>query len=148
MKIRNGFVSNSSTSSFYIYGICLDKSEDDIAKRFKENTPDEIKKTILDKNNELAEKRSYVTTFDTFEAYIDHFDEDVYEMLSSITGLVGLEMHSPEYYDAIYMGIDPSNIGDDETGKEFKTRVETLIKSLFGDDITGFGWHAEAWRDG
>lgn len=25
MKIRNGFVSNSSTSSFYIYGVCLNQ---------------------------------------------------------------------------------------------------------------------------
>jgi len=27
MKVRNGFVSNSSTSSFLIYGVCLEESE-------------------------------------------------------------------------------------------------------------------------
>ena len=27
MKIRNGFVSNSSSSSFCIYGVCVDKKE-------------------------------------------------------------------------------------------------------------------------
>jgi len=148
MKIRNGFVSNSSTSSFYIYGICLDESGANLAERLKKNTTDEIKKTLLDKNNEAALKRSYLTAFDTFEAYVDHFNEDAYEILSSITNIMGLTMDSPEYYTGVYTGIDPSDIGDDETGKEFKTRVETLIKSLFGDNITGFGWHAEAWRDG
>lgn len=30
MKIRNGFVSNSSSSSFLIYGVCLDESDERI----------------------------------------------------------------------------------------------------------------------
>jgi len=147
MKIRNGFVSNSSTSSFYIYGICLDENRKGLAEKLKTNIPDEIKKAILTKNNEAAEKSSYRKAFDDFETYIDHFDEDSYEMLSEIANAVGLTMDHPEYC-GFYMGIDPSDIGDDETGKEFKTRVETIIKSLLGEDITGFSWHAEAWRDG
>ena len=147
MKIRNGFVSNSSTSSFYIYGICLDENRDGIDKRIKENTPDEMKKVILTKNNEIAAKSSYRKAFDDFDTYIDNFCEDSYEMLSEISEAVGITMNHPEYC-GFYMGIDPSEIGDDETGKEFKTRVETIIKSLLGEDITGFSWHAEAWRDG
>jgi len=146
MKIRNGFVSNSSTSSFHIYGICLDEG-DEIANRIKENATDEMKELLLTKNNEAAAKSSYRDAFDSFEAYMDHFEEDDYELLYELGDAIDLSINHPEYY-GIYIGIDPSNIGDNETGKEFKTRVEDLIKSLLGDDIKGFGWHEEAWRDG
>ena len=147
MKIRNGFVSNSSTSSFYIYGICLDIDEDEITNKFKENTTDEMQKMLLTKNNEAAAKSSYRNAFDDFSAYIDHFGGDSYEMLYELGKAAKLSVNQLEY-SGTYIGIDPSEIGDDETGKEFKTRVETLIKSLLGDDITGFSWHEETWRDG
>ncbi|MBT6050104.1 MAG: hypothetical protein HOG49_25180 [Candidatus Scalindua sp.] len=146
MKIRNGFVSNSSTSSFHIYGICLEEGEQ-VADRIKENATDDMKELLLTKNNAAAAKSSYRNVFDDFASYMDSFEEDSYELWYEIGCAANLSVNSPEYYGT-YIGIDPSKIGDDETGREFKTRVENIIKSLLGSDTKGFGWHEEAWRDG
>ena len=46
-----------------------------------------------------------------------------------------------------FLGISWSSIDDDETGSEFKARIEEKMKMLFGDDVK-CGTHEEAWRDG
>ncbi|MCK9596309.1 hypothetical protein M0R19_03955 [Candidatus Pacearchaeota archaeon] len=55
MKIRKGFVSNSSTTSFCIYGVCasFDDIEKSIFDKYKEDENNRIEKTyqICDENN-------------------------------------------------------------------------------------------------
>lgn len=48
------------------------------------------------------------------------------------------EMHVPYWYphDYIYVGRSWSQIGDDETGREFKIRAENEIHKIFGNNIT------------
>ena len=116
MIIRNGFVSNSSTSSFLIYGVCLDDSEiKDLLGVTSDEEGDEI--------------------------------DDVYEVLDEKLPK-GLEHYRPEYDDSYYIGASWSNVGDDETGKQFKERVENDLKSVFGDKLSGFSTLEYAWRDG
>jgi hypothetical protein len=85
MKIRNGFVSNSSSSSFVIYGVHLS---------------DEYRSKIYN-------------TYDDF-----------------------LEINHIPYvsnYDDVYLGRSWSEVKDDETGKQFKERVEKEIKEALKD---------------
>ena len=103
MKIRQGFVSNSSTTSFCIYGAM---------------------------SNDISE---------------DFEDMDLYEVCDEL----GIEYHQGPYgYDNGWIGIEWATIGDDETGAQFKARVEGLLFSKLGVPAEKCRTHAEAWYDG
>jgi hypothetical protein len=80
-----GFVSNSSSTSFCVYGA-----------RFNRNDENDV--------------------------------EDKLEKSD-------LKVFYGEYED-IYVGKEWYKIGDNETGAEFKARIETTIRELFGSDTT------------
>ena len=104
MKYRKGFVSNSSSSSFCIYGTDIEEEEyrklnaDD-----NEDGEDKLKGTCLS--------------------------------LESIMG------------EAFWIGREYSSIEDDETGAQFKKRVEEDIEKVLGKKVK-CGYCSEAWRDG
>jgi len=108
MKIRNGFVSNSSSSSFVIYGVCLDTYSDEV-------------KSLMEKH--LTE---------------DEIDlvKDGDEMLSEFLDTSGLYIKEDYECECIYIGREWSRIGDDETGKEFKESVKTKIEEFIGCEIS------------
>lgn len=100
-KIRTQFVSNSSSSSFLIYGSPVDHTD------FEK----EIYEKILEK--EISE--------DEYEEFDDNVLEEVAEKL-------GLEcIYGPEER---YLGKSWCSIGDDETGKQFKENIENALKKL------------------
>jgi len=101
MKTRPGFVSNSSTTSFCIYGA----------------------KTFVDEEN---------------------YDGDLYTEL----GKVGLDTHYSEW-DGHYIGASWDTIGEDETGAQFKQRVEEEVMKIDPSlEPNAFGTYEEAYRDG
>jgi len=110
MKVRTGFVSNSSSSSFLIWGISKSSSE----------------------------LRSLLTIEE---------DDEVYEKLEDCLSKTGLDYYHPEYDDTYYIGVSWSSVKDDETGAQFKARVQQLIAQLLGADLP-CSTHEEAWRDG
>jgi len=96
MKTRNGFVSNSSSSSFLIYGAKFDINEalEAIQK---------VHKDVDDVENFLSENSTLTINYTPYE-------------------------------DDMFIGRSWGSIADDETGKDFKTKIETEIKRIFGED--------------
>jgi len=107
MKIRTGFVSNSSSSSFLIYGVCLSHSEVDDA--------------------------------------LNEEDASVWDLAESLPK--GFECNEPPDYESIYIGASWDTVRDDETGAQFKARVEKVLAEKFGKELT-FGTFSEAWYNG
>lgn len=107
MKIRNGFVSNSSSSSFCIYGVDLDFS--DLIEKVKEN-----KLITEDVLNDLEK------------------NDEWWELGEVVESQTGLEVHTSDDY--AWIGKSWSSIGDNETGLEFKNSVKVEMKKLLGED--------------
>lgn len=116
MKIRHGFISNSSTTSFCIYGTDVDVfgfSDEKIMEWVKANGDEE---SLQEEYN--GEVQDYVS-------------EDYYAFLEWITEGTDLEIDYLD--DSYYVGMPYTAWKDDETAKEFRERVETEIKKIIPD---------------
>jgi hypothetical protein len=129
MKIRNGFVSNSSSSSFMIYGTYLDKSEI-IAKAKSILTPEQIQEVFFDEDGNEIDLDSY--DFD--------FDYSLGDKLSKKLG-EGIYFYGGYEDEGRYIGASASSFKDEETGAQFKARVGDALKLAFGNVSLGF--HSE-----
>ena len=134
MRIKNDFVTNSSTSSFIVWGISTDFHELEKNKK--------IADAIYDKylNNATGE-------IETREEFFDNIDKyDFLDVIQDLVGKYNLEATMPPYDDVVYIGICPFSIGDNETGLEFKMRVKNALEELgFNEEP---GRIEEAWMDG
>lgn len=111
MKIRCGFVSNSSSSSFLIYGVVLENNQ----SLFKDT------ESVLDLLEEAAKEVEQVS--------VEYPPDD----------------------DYVYVGMSWSQVKDDETGAQFKARVEKavteVIEKVGYTEKVKFSTYKEAWRD-
>jgi hypothetical protein len=123
MKIRSGFVSNSSTSSFMIYGAFF---------RFEKLCKNE---KFINTIKKIAEKDGYD---------ISDFEELTYKIASDVgTGDIINEMLGDSFLCCeeipgerdVYIGQSWENIKDDETGREFKLKITEELRAIFGKDV-------------
>jgi hypothetical protein len=143
MKVRMGFVSNSSSSSFCIWGVYINSPEtmfSFLKAAFKENyIPPELRKlrqTLQrDYPNDDEDKDEDTSGIDW-----DAVDVDVYDLFQD---------KMPFYVSSDddggwWVGAEWCSIGDDETGRQFKDRVNGEL-SLYG--LLRLGDSAETYNE-
>lgn len=125
MKIRAGFVSNSSSSSFCLVGAYFSDIED----MLKAGTPEFTKKLV---EEGFPNKEDYEDYGDFIDAVGD------IDPLSAISEATGLEAIG--YYDdqGIYIGLSFTSIDDDETPRKFKADIKKELEKSF-TELSDFG---------
>jgi len=110
MKIRNGFVSNSSSSSFCIYGI--ETTYEDLISIL------EIKGINVSKIKEELE----------YEGCIDNPNESFKDILDNSS----LSIYHFGEEDMTFIGRSFGSLGEDETPREFKTEIRKDLSEKLG----------------
>jgi len=127
MKIRHGFVSNSSTSSFCIFGAEIDK--DIFLDKMRKLNP---KIDVMFALFEEREKFNEGDTIDYEAPSIDDVKEDALEIAEEMLMKMGLEIETAGYEgDYYYIGRDFTSIKRNETRNQFETSIKKAVKKLF-----------------
>lgn len=105
-KKRFCFISNSSSSSFIIYGTRI--SEEDLKKYAEEKYSDD-------------------------KEYQKVKTSEIYDLVEFLECNDSLEIISNWECESFYIGRSFHKIGDNQTGKQFKDSVENQLKKVFED---------------
>lgn len=156
MKIRNGFVSNSSTTSFCVYGFCYDDVDfNELIQSLDLETIKDAWKERYAKNDYLKRKHSTEENFilsqlGKLESFKEQEEFNGYAF-SDLLYLIGIEDVKSGYdADMVYIGKEFREMKDDETKNEFRSRITSEIEktSKYLTEKGDFGIWEEAFYDG
>jgi hypothetical protein len=119
MKIRAGFVSNSSSSSFCVYGDCI--ADNDLMK-----LAIYIEKTFSNRND-FKSKSMYIINVKPEDKDKEWARELVYETI----GFLKLEYTRADGVN--FLGRSYETLRSDENGQQFKDSVRELFNTIFGE---------------
>jgi len=140
MKKRQGFVSNSSTSSFCIQGAYLGDFLK-VLRMIQEHEPAMYEKAVRKnfkpyKDQDPEDRKNQETDL---QKYLNIENEEMedgawegYEILQDCD-CGELSLSTGE--ESVYAGISWENIKDEETAKEFKKRAQDEMDRIFGKGI-------------
>jgi hypothetical protein len=154
MKVRQGFVSNSSTTSFCIYGYAIESTNFPIKieqlKTIKKECSEIWEKAMAGFSKKTWCKRQYELLKDIdrlTSEQVKEIEDMINDDPSEYSELYGLEFHSMSDAGMCWIGKSWRYIGADETGKQFTENIEKIVKMLVGDEAK-CDTYEEAWRDG
>lgn len=129
MKLRFGFVSNSSSTSFCMYGSIFEFNKiievfDDVYEQKRQELLKQMKENCERNGFDFNEEEEYVEDYEIIEFIVDDIVKN-----SNLNYMINGEDES------VLVGRNFTNIGDDETGSQFKQNAEEQIKDLFGEDV-------------
>lgn len=104
MKCRKNFVSNSSSSSFVVYGVSMD--DDEFFALCESKLGEDVVKVIIE----------------------DPYSGNAYTELNKLEKDTGLEFMHDWECEYHLIGRQFKTIGDNETGLEFKNSVKSKLK--------------------
>ena len=129
MKIRTGFVSNSSSTSFVIYGISMP------TYKLEEWLNDHYNAMLSEENIETMEEEGNYAIVELFaDLCADWLKEN------------NLDVYTGYESEYTYIGISPQNFPGNKTVDETKTFITQVLGARFFDNTAN--WHEECFRDG